>query len=313
MTAAVQPAPETGVVLQPELAAALVEFQGCVPPIKKTRTANMGTYSYKYADISDIREAIREPLKSSGLAVTQSLNGGGESGYMTITTKVWHKSGQAQSSTIEFAIGKRTPQEVGSHLTYYKRYALSSELGLSTEEDDDGAAASRPERANGKPADEVRDEAAQDEAVAAADGARREILRGLEPLGWTDKKLIKRFADDYNGEDLLKILDPDRIRAFGRTLWDEAQQQKRAEAPAEQAPDMDEAQQAEPAKPPTLEHLISKPQLTRLHTMLSKAKMDTHEARIAWCSDVLGHPLESTAEIRRDEVGRLFDELEPPK
>lgn len=133
--------------LQPDLAAALVAFQASAPSINKVRTALIttktgGSYSYKYADLSDIWDAIREPLKANGLAVTQSLTGG-SSGFMGIRTTVWHKSGQNISDTVELAINSRTPQEVGSQVTYFKRYALSALLGLSTEDDDDGAAASR--------------------------------------------------------------------------------------------------------------------------------------------------------------------------
>jgi len=133
--------------LQPELAAALVAFQASAPTINKGRTALIptksgGSYSYKYADLSDIWDAIREPLKANGLAVTQSLTGG-SSGFLGIRTTVWHQSGQHMSDTVELAITSRTPQEVGSQVTYFKRYALSALLGLSTEDDDDGAAASR--------------------------------------------------------------------------------------------------------------------------------------------------------------------------
>jgi hypothetical protein len=133
--------------LQPDLAAALVAFQASAPGINKGRTALIptksgGSYSYKYADLSDIWDSIREPLKANGLAVTQSLVGG-SSGFLGIRTTVWHKTGQHITDTVELAISNRTPQEVGSQVTYFKRYALSAVLGLSTEEDDDGAAASR--------------------------------------------------------------------------------------------------------------------------------------------------------------------------
>ncbi|MCH9731647.1 MAG: ERF family protein [Actinomycetia bacterium] len=155
---------------QPELAAALVGFQAEAPTINKGRTALIptksgGSYSYKYADLSDIWDAIRPPLAAHGLAVTQSLTGG-SSGYMGIRTTVWHTSGQHISDTVELAINARTPQEVGSQVTYFKRYALSALLGLSTEDDDDGAAASR------KPAEPARTELDDaldelDDAVAA--------------------------------------------------------------------------------------------------------------------------------------------------
>lgn len=125
------------------LASALVAFQGVVPTITKTQTAtvqmkNGGQYSYKYADLADIWDAIRKPLKDSGLAVTQFLTSDEQGDY--IITKLWHESGETEASSFVIPTGGKTPQEVGSVITYYKRYALGAALGISTEEDDDGQA-----------------------------------------------------------------------------------------------------------------------------------------------------------------------------
>ena len=129
-----------------KLAAALVAFQGDVPTIPKNREAKIptksgGSYSYRYADLTDIWDAIRGPLKKNGLAVTQTLKGG-STGFMGIRTTVWHSSGQHLTDVVEVRTEGKTPQEVGSLVTYYKRYALSAALGIATDEDDDGAAAS---------------------------------------------------------------------------------------------------------------------------------------------------------------------------
>lgn len=126
------------------LAPALVKFQSDVPTIAKNQTAqiamkNGGSYSYKYADLSDIWEAIRKPLKDNGLAVTQFLVGGSD-GHTGIKTTIWHESGESVSETVDVPTGNKTAQEVGSQITYYKRYALGASLGISTEEDDDGKA-----------------------------------------------------------------------------------------------------------------------------------------------------------------------------
>lgn len=134
-----------------ELAAALVSFQATVPTIPKNRVANIptkngGSYSYSYADLTDIWDAIRNPLKENDLAVTQAL-AGGSSGWTGIRTTVWHKSGQNVSETAEMQTQGKTPQEIGSQITYFKRYALSAILGIATDEDDDGNAASQ-ERAH---------------------------------------------------------------------------------------------------------------------------------------------------------------------
>lgn len=196
--------------LPTELAAALVAFQAAAPTINKGRTADMGQYTYKYADLSDIWDAIREPLKANGLAVTQSLTGG-SSGFMGVKTTVWHRSGQTFADTVEMDISKRTPQQVGSQVTYFKRYALSALLGLATEEDDDGAAASRPRKAEPEEApqrtemDDALDEL--DDAVAA----------------------LKLHAGDVAGKFYAKHKKPPRhstvatVRAFVKELHDEAE------------------------------------------------------------------------------------------
>jgi hypothetical protein len=131
-----------------ELANSLVKFQIDVQVIPKNRTAKIqtkagGEYSYRYADLSDIWEAIRKPLNDNGLAVTQQL--GSKEGFdgTGIYTKIWHKSGDSDEKWLQIPVEGKTPQESGSVITYYKRYALGAALGISTEEDDDGAAGNK--------------------------------------------------------------------------------------------------------------------------------------------------------------------------
>lgn len=129
------------------LAKALVSFQSTVPVIPKNQTAKIpmksgGSYSYNYADLADIWEAIRSPLKENGLAVTQFL--GDLNGDDCIYTRIWHESGESEEKPFRIPTGGKTPQEVGSVVTYYKRYALGAALGISTEEDDDGKSGNNP-------------------------------------------------------------------------------------------------------------------------------------------------------------------------
>ncbi|MEA9985667.1 ERF family protein [Subtercola sp. RTI3] len=120
------------------LASALVGFQASVAPIAKNHTVSTAKFSYTYAGLSDIWEAIRKPLADNKLAVTQAIEGGSD-GYSTIVTTLWHESGEITSSAIDVPTAGKTPQEAGSLFTYYKRYALSALLGISTEEDDDAS------------------------------------------------------------------------------------------------------------------------------------------------------------------------------
>lgn len=118
--------------------AALVKFQSAMKAVKKG--AINPFFKSKYADLASIVEATREPLAENGLAVAQFPVG--ENG---LTTILCHSSGEFIEETFGMQPVDRKPQSVGSALTYMRRYALGAVLGIATEEDDDGNAASKPE------------------------------------------------------------------------------------------------------------------------------------------------------------------------
>lgn len=164
-----------------ELAKALVEFQKNVPAIEKRRTANVYSkeknvsYSYKFADLSDIWSAIRKPLADAKLAVTQPMNGG-SNGITYIHTIVWHESGQYITSVMEISTDRTTPQQAGSLFTYYKRYALAAALGISTEEDDDGNAA-------GEVKQKAKPKEVEHQTITSEDGKKH--------LKMTDRQMLR--------------------------------------------------------------------------------------------------------------------------
>lgn len=131
-----------------ELAGALAEAQGEFPVIPKNKTAKIktkdkqgnfnGEYTYNYADLADIIAATAKPLSKSGLAVTQAPTTDGEK--MILETMLMHKSGQFIASTYPLT-GHERPQEMGSEITYARRYTLASVLGIQADEDDDGVVA----------------------------------------------------------------------------------------------------------------------------------------------------------------------------
>lgn len=121
-----------------ELAAALAKASCDFGDVKKGKTANTGTYSYKYADLGDVLDAVRKPLADNGLAVVQPI-GIEESGQPVLITRLMHTSGEWMESVYPLHDYAK-PQEMGSALTYARRYSLSSLLGIAAE-DDDGQAA----------------------------------------------------------------------------------------------------------------------------------------------------------------------------
>lgn len=124
------------------LAEALAKAQGSMESPAKTKRAKIesqkGSYSYTYADLSDIVDAIRKPLSENGLSVAQVISYDGQA--LVLTTQLQHASGEWLRSTYPLPLHQR-PQDQGSAITYARRYALCALLGIAAEDDDDGQAA----------------------------------------------------------------------------------------------------------------------------------------------------------------------------
>lgn len=120
-----------------ELSKALTAFQKNVPPIPKDKVAQIGTYSYKYADLATIWEKIRGILADNKLAIIQSPSSW--QSEQTLTTMIAHETGQWVEDTMALKIVQETPQGQGSAITYARRYALTAMLGLVADDDTDAA------------------------------------------------------------------------------------------------------------------------------------------------------------------------------
>lgn len=128
-----------------ELAAALAKAQGAFDVIHKTRSVkvrlkeNKGEYTFRYAPLDEVLRATRGPLSDNGLAVCHPCDTT-EAGKIRCGTRLVHCSGQWVESTLEF-VQQSSLQDVGSALTYLKRYTLCGLLGVTADEDDDANAA----------------------------------------------------------------------------------------------------------------------------------------------------------------------------
>jgi hypothetical protein len=118
-----------------EIYKALSEFQNEVPVIHKGTQG----YGYSYADLPAIFEVINPLLKKYNLGFTQPIMGD------TIKTIIFHtESGETIESLTEIPKGVTLKgmndyQVLGSAITYLRRYALSSILGLVTDKDTDAS------------------------------------------------------------------------------------------------------------------------------------------------------------------------------
>lgn len=120
-----------------ELASALSKAQGVIIPASKD--ADNPFFKSKYADLASVWEVAREPLYKNGLAIIQLPSA--EGNIVTLKTILVHSSGQFISSDLTMVAKDASPQAIGSCITYLRRYALSSVVGIASEIDDDGNSA----------------------------------------------------------------------------------------------------------------------------------------------------------------------------
>jgi hypothetical protein len=134
------------------LVAALAAAQAEFPEITKDQTAHVrsekGAYTYAYADLASILSAIRPVLARHGIATVQRMRFR-EGGLVLLTELLF--GDEHLTSEMPLPAELRNPQAFGSYLTYAKRYALASLVGVAAEEDDDGATARDAEPARQSP------------------------------------------------------------------------------------------------------------------------------------------------------------------
>jgi hypothetical protein len=128
---------------------ALSAFQSMVPVLKKTKVANMGTFTYKYSDLGSITSQIKTPLYKCGLSYRFEFKE--NAGKLEVTCLVSHKDGHTETTVMEAGPdtsgAKNAVQQKGSTHTYLQRYTLIGALGLSTaDEDNDGKGNTTPKK-----------------------------------------------------------------------------------------------------------------------------------------------------------------------
>lgn len=116
-----------------ELAAALSlaqkEIEGAIKDTTNTFFKN------KYADLSSVMDALRDPFSKNGLSYAQCSRVT-DAGQLVLVTMLMHKSGQWISGEYPVRGVKDDPQALGSATTYARRYALSAICGVSQVDDD---------------------------------------------------------------------------------------------------------------------------------------------------------------------------------
>jgi hypothetical protein len=178
------------------IAEALARAQGEIR--NPARNAENPHFKSKYANLADGIIAIREALSKHGIAYVQTTRVDG--GVLYLTTALIHAvSGDSIES--EWPVGafeKLTPQQMGSALTYARRYSLFGMVGISgADDDDDGNAASEKRGGNGSmSADRYR----QDWEVFVTNSSDPAAIRGR----WSQEATMRR--DLFTAEQTKALL-----------------------------------------------------------------------------------------------------------
>ena len=156
----------------------LAEFQQEVPTIHK---ATQG-YGYTYADLPKIFEVINPLLKKHGLGFTQLING------TELVTIVFHvETGETIESKTAIPQGVQLKgqndfQVLGSAITYLRRYALSSILGIVSDKDTDAGG------------EQVKTEVKNESKKVASDDKRlAKAIKAISEGEYTINELLKTF------------------------------------------------------------------------------------------------------------------------
>jgi hypothetical protein len=107
--------------------------------VNPAKDGNNPHFRSKYATLDTGLNIVRECMSKHNISVVQATRV--EGNVLMLDTRLAHKSGQWIEAEYPVCAFPAKQQEMGSALTYSRRYSLFSLVGIAGEEDDDGNAA----------------------------------------------------------------------------------------------------------------------------------------------------------------------------
>lgn len=125
-----------------------------VPNFSTDETANAGNRTYKYLNLATLLKSIKPIFEKNGLSFTQKVTfnntGDGRQTLGTVETIIFDDTDQMTICEYPFFV-TGDPQQVGSAITYARRYSLTTVLGIFPDKDDDGNYARQQYETEDKP------------------------------------------------------------------------------------------------------------------------------------------------------------------
>src|SRR6516162_1773788 len=136
------------------LAAALAKAQAEIANPEKSLTATIvspfpreGSRTFRYASLSSGLDLVRKCLGHHEIATVHTTAIDGDSGLIRLTTTLVHASGEwvASDWPVCLVAETATPHRMGAALTYARRYALFTLVGIAGEDDVDAPDLTEPD------------------------------------------------------------------------------------------------------------------------------------------------------------------------
>lgn len=126
-----------------QIAAALAQAQGEIE--NATKGSVNSHFKSKYADLAEILSTVRPVFSKFDLSFCQMPSFA--EGKATVETILMHKSGEWLASSLSAPVGaKQDAQQVGSCVTYLRRYSIAAIAGIAQEDDDGNAVIQQPQQ-----------------------------------------------------------------------------------------------------------------------------------------------------------------------
>jgi ERF superfamily len=204
------------------IAAALAKAQAEITNPEKSLTATIrspfsrvGDQTFRYAPLSTGLDIVRKALGRHEIATVQTTAIDNEVGLIRLTTILAHASGEWMSSDWPVCPISETaaPHRMGAALTYARRYALFTLVGIAGEDDLDApdlTAPTVPESGSERPVT----------SIAAMNGGREAGAASIRRKGKAHIRTIK------------SVLDPDKSAALRDQLLTDVDRLSSADAAA---------------------------------------------------------------------------------
>lgn len=222
MTDPKTPEDQDATPMHQSLAEALAAFQAELPKLTKdekakvkgeTKDGRAYDRSYGYADLAQVVETVLPVLGRHGLSVT-AKNIFTSDGYILRVTLL-HESGGSDAGDWPLPDPRRSgPQDIGSAMTYGRRYlTLALSGAYPGGEDDDGA------KAQGAPRDRWEDAQPRPASQQATDQHRRGVNHTDDPAPVSAPPAKTSWTDDEVAEYQAKLTQVDLAHVGAAYDW----------------------------------------------------------------------------------------------